>query len=250
MHPGCATFEQSHKIKYAHAMIRPLVRLTLSLIVILGIGMLVARAIGGTQPNPVAAWRTNPDGSSCGESCLFGITPGVTTIDEAIKLIETHSLTRVLGAPRKLGTDGSYIFLDNDSNSISVFYDYASPHLVNDVSVSWLAASLPLLPGGIGRFGDFVTFFGVPISVFVRAANDGDDYFSFKNGFSAHLRTFCESGPSRNLNNFQLFRPSDQNERSIISSVGWQGFANRRRYWQDAVSKYPNLYEDSYWCIP
>src|SRR4051812_21567848 len=54
--------------------------------------ILAVRVLGGRQPSVVDMLFTNPDGSPCERPCLFGIRPGVTKIDEALSILNTHPL--------------------------------------------------------------------------------------------------------------------------------------------------------------
>ncbi|MEO8396900.1 MAG: hypothetical protein ABI700_28150 [Chloroflexota bacterium] len=57
--------------------------------------MLVARLIGTTRPqSALAAVFSNPDGTPCGQPCVFGIRPGETTVADARLLIQAHPLAQ------------------------------------------------------------------------------------------------------------------------------------------------------------
>jgi len=71
-----------------------LIRFCNALIVVFAVAMLAIHLIGGLFPNPIAVLFTNPDGSPCQMPCLFGVRPGVTTVDEALQLLDKHALTR------------------------------------------------------------------------------------------------------------------------------------------------------------
>ncbi len=73
-------------------LIKPAVILTcLWIVLILGFNFL-----GTFKSNPMMPLFTNPDGSRCEMPCLFGIQAGITTIEEAITLIQHHPLTHNL----------------------------------------------------------------------------------------------------------------------------------------------------------
>lgn len=59
-------------------------------------GITLARQIGQSHALPLAAIFTTPDGTPCPEVCLFGAQPGKTTYQEAILLLQQHSVTRTL----------------------------------------------------------------------------------------------------------------------------------------------------------
>lgn len=66
-------------------------RLTLIFVLI----VLLARLLGATQPeSPLAAVFSNPDGTPCAQSCIFGIRPGETSVADARMLIAEHPLTK------------------------------------------------------------------------------------------------------------------------------------------------------------
>src|SRR5215471_5045053 len=67
--------------------------ISLALIVMLSSVMLAIHVIGGLFPNPIAVLFTNPDGSPCQMPCLFGVRPGVTTLDEGLRILDKHPLT-------------------------------------------------------------------------------------------------------------------------------------------------------------
>ncbi len=48
------------------------------------------------RTDPLMPLFTMPDGSPCQMPCLFGIKAGETTLEDAIALVQTHSLTRNL----------------------------------------------------------------------------------------------------------------------------------------------------------
>jgi len=52
--------------------------------------ILIGRLVGSANPVPLAILLTNPDGSACQRPCLFGIRPGVTTMDQAMGLLRAH----------------------------------------------------------------------------------------------------------------------------------------------------------------
>ncbi len=76
---------------------RSLIRFAIAFTILAAAMVSVSRLIGGHgHPLAVAAWFTNPDGATCERPCLFGIIPGETSYQDAIRLIEQHSLTRSL----------------------------------------------------------------------------------------------------------------------------------------------------------
>ncbi|MCC7448372.1 MAG: hypothetical protein IT324_13205 [Anaerolineae bacterium] len=83
-----------------------LIRLTRALISICTLAIFAAHLVGRTQPSPLAALFTNPDGTPCERPCLFGIHPGKMSVDEAVAVLKNH---RLLNNVRRLD-DPNYAF--------------------------------------------------------------------------------------------------------------------------------------------
>jgi hypothetical protein len=50
--------------------------------------------VGSLRPTmPLGIFMTSPDGTACDQPCLFGVYPGVTTIEQAKQLLDSHPLT-------------------------------------------------------------------------------------------------------------------------------------------------------------
>ena len=75
-----------------------LIGLCFVLIAALSGAILAIHLIGGLFPNPIAVLFTNPDGSPCQMPCLFGVRPGVMTLDEGLRVLDQHPLTRAMQA--------------------------------------------------------------------------------------------------------------------------------------------------------
>src|SRR6266851_6376817 len=69
------------------------IHLALALTIIFFGTILTSRFVGATQANPIAVLFTNPDGSPCQMPCLFGVRPGVATLDEGLQILHKHLLT-------------------------------------------------------------------------------------------------------------------------------------------------------------
>src|SRR5205809_660621 len=74
-------------------MVKPLIS-TIKLIAFCSVLICAAKAIGNLNENPLTGWFTNSDGSVCTMPCLFGIQPGITQYEDAIKIIQLHPVTR------------------------------------------------------------------------------------------------------------------------------------------------------------
>jgi hypothetical protein len=70
-------------------------RLVIVLIGVLALAILVTylSSIFWVHVNPVNAFFSNPDGTSCKHPCLLGVRPGETSYEEALALLRSHPLT-------------------------------------------------------------------------------------------------------------------------------------------------------------
>ncbi|MCC7450685.1 MAG: hypothetical protein IT324_24945 [Anaerolineae bacterium] len=73
-------------------------RLVLISIGSLALIILIGRLVGSAYPVPLAILLTHPDGLSCQRPCLFGIRPGITTMDQAMDLLRAHPFIRKAAA--------------------------------------------------------------------------------------------------------------------------------------------------------
>jgi hypothetical protein len=97
--------------------------LTCALVVISVLGMGAACLIGGTRSLHFAILFTNPDGTPCQRPCLFGVRPGKTPYDTAIKLLQLHPFTSRFEPDIERGVFSgpgmSIIVFEDDRNYVS-----------------------------------------------------------------------------------------------------------------------------------
>lgn len=56
---------------------------------------LLSGLVGRFRPTTfLSTFMTNPDGTACDRPCIFGIYPGLTTIEQAKQLLDSHPLAR------------------------------------------------------------------------------------------------------------------------------------------------------------
>src|SRR5690606_17874987 len=113
------------------AMFRLLLRFALLLTLLVALPIALIRA----QPNNAAqlrAFLTSPDG--CPAPCFMGIRPGVTTLDEAIAILEAHDWVETV----EVDTSGRDSYL-------SVKWDQIAPRIIDRSS----QAQLYSLDGGV-----------------------------------------------------------------------------------------------------
>lgn len=76
-------------------IVQALFRFAFRLILALAASLLVMRLVGAARPPSLLERATsNPDGTPCDQACMFGIQPGETSGEEAMRLLEMHPLTR------------------------------------------------------------------------------------------------------------------------------------------------------------
>lgn len=108
-----------------------LIRLTLALFVICAVAIFAAHLVGRTQPSPLAALFTNPDGSPCERPCLFGIRPGMP-MGEAVILLKKHTLISNI---EDMGKGGFEVSLFGDRAFIIIGRGIESSATVGNIGI-------------------------------------------------------------------------------------------------------------------
>jgi hypothetical protein len=121
----------------------------------LSAGIFFARHEGRQRTLPLSALFTSPDGTPC--NCLFGIRPGKTTLDEALRIVSTHPLARQLFRSRDDTVRGSTVY-DGPNYQFEVVQVLSSPKVI------WVI--LTDIGGGVVTMGDFVSALGPPEGVY------------------------------------------------------------------------------------
>lgn len=196
---------------------------------------------------------TTPDGFRCGEMCLFGIRPGLTSLDDAQRMIAEHPLTRDL---REIEHE--------DSRNIS----YAAKDLiitlrgrlgqpVDEVLIYFVQNDLQLPTSRLGQFtlGDALASLKRPSRVSIgtnpmRPMNSSRNYASWfydSAGLLVSARlTTLRVGAQTPIKHIQLsadsgmlgqFSPVNYSARVIVTytSQKWLGFTTMMGYVRAAV---------------
>lgn len=132
-----------------------LIVLAVLLSVTLGGSIVTARDRGRLYSPPLVGVFTTADGSRC--TCLFGIQPGKTLFDDAIRMVEQHPLARQLFIARDDSVEGSALFQ-------GINYEFEIVRISGSSKVIW--ALLTDIGGGQVVVGDFVGALGPPEMVY------------------------------------------------------------------------------------
>jgi len=193
-------------------------RLIRALILASAITLGGVQPLGSTQPSRFAMLFTNPDGTPCRHPCLFGVRPGETLYENAIKLLQMHPFTSHFEADLDRGVfsgpEMSVILFKDDQNEVSRIDLIHTPGTVLN---SW--ASL----------GEVVAVLGTPDVVGVEAN-------SIRSYYLTGAMTFFHSGdtqgyvrPDEGFDCLFVFAhplttPSDR------YLAAWHGFSSIKRY--------------------
>jgi hypothetical protein len=199
-------------------------------------GVMGARAAGRDNSPAVAAIFTLPDGKPCVESCLFGVLPGQTRHDEAVRLLQIHPLTRkfsvVSTSPYRIEGHADLIMM--------VSFNATPDGVVDEITLAnYIRYSVPATDSLIdlpdnGTLGDIFGMFGQPD--FLQMTNGGDPALIFND---AHViaRLFRLQGdrgrmlPRQPLSRLTVFRPTICGRDGFIYVFPrWIGMAHIRRY--------------------
>ena len=211
------------------------------------------------QTNPFASMSMSPDGQACAMPCLFGIEPGVTTYQEAIRLLRQHPLTRQLQQIDSATTNQITVV----GNGITINLHSASSGVIRDVLMFFvedtdtLTSSLPATPLSSLALGDVAVYLHAPtrIDIATTPLRTTDHPRSFASWYydaagllvtgrvlDLHMR------PSTPLKHIQLstdqtdlgeFSPVNYVGRVTISytTIHWFGFTTLKEYMQAAIKE-------------
>jgi hypothetical protein len=127
-------------------------RLTLAVLVLIAALISITRLMSTTQPAPLATLFTNANGTSCERPCLFGVQPGKTVYQHAVRQLRTHLLTRSFQPNLRgdifRGTDQSVIlYLDAQATVVGIELVSRSP---SSLAAHW------------GSLGQVIALLGLP----------------------------------------------------------------------------------------
>jgi hypothetical protein len=91
--------------------------LCIGLILVFAAVIIAASLITRHRESPLQAMFTAPDGTACDQSCVFGIRPGVTNLDQAVDMLKKHPLTHDIRYVEGPGsrTGSAYVFASQNS---------------------------------------------------------------------------------------------------------------------------------------
>jgi hypothetical protein len=134
---------------------------------LIGLALLLTtiRTVAGARPNILSGIFSNPDGSPCQQSCLFGIHVGETQMLDAAAILEMHPLTRNFA--KQIATSELISFRQQNS-SVSVIVVGSPSGIVESVLLSANGSfgtgtqdTLGFIPNG-ATVGDLMILVGTP----------------------------------------------------------------------------------------
>jgi hypothetical protein len=203
--------------------------------IFLTISLLISRRLGeDAHPIAFAAVFTNPDGSRCEMPCMFGIRPGVSTVENAEQILKSHPLLKPWTVDRN--RDGSleisnyFLFLriyvsPGKKVGAIVFYDPFATFSSSNSS--------PLSPLDNATLGSVVALLGAPDAVLVEEATQLS-YVRYKTTVSFSNDDYEMPNASNYLTPVDKFIGITM-ETSSTPEVNypftdWLGFAARAKY--------------------
>lgn len=210
-------------------------RLILLLMFISATVVLAARLIGGLHPPlSLSAIMSGADGTSCDHFCLFGILPGVTSIQQAVLILHSHPLTR----DAKWLDDNTLLLA---GPTAYIVFSHTPDGLVDSITFTDNVDDTGLpVPGSLAdsmTLGDILLAFGIP-----NVGLPGSDYFVLdypSNGVMAALARPYDSRirvqPATPMSQLMIavFRHCTEKEISFGSVHPWMGFTTIQRYFND-----------------
>jgi hypothetical protein len=207
-------------------------RLILRLMFIFATTVLGVRLLTGTPlPTPLTVVMSGPDGVACDPSCLFGIRPGVTSLEQAVLILHAHPLTRdakwINDHTLRLTGPLAYVSFSPTRNG-----------LVDSISlIDTLTSTGIPVPGSLAdsvTLGDLILAFGVP-----KIGRPDSSYFVLEYPAAGIVaasarpdafQTRVQIGTPLSLLMVTVYRPCP-GEASIFILKQWMGFTTLGRYW-------------------
>jgi len=175
------------------------------------LSVVFTRWVGAASLPALASVFTTPDGLPCPQLCLFGVQPGTTRADAAVRLLTTHPLIRdfeiVSRQPFRLEGHADRIMM--------VSFNATADGTVDEITIatylrygSKVGEKQHQLPAS-GSLGDILSTFGTPD--FIQITNGGDPILAFvdKGLFASLIRTKTVNRhimPHTTLSRLTLFR--------------------------------------------
>ena len=194
------------------------------------------------QPITLATWLTNAAGQPCDKPCVLGIEPGITSFDQALRLVKEHPLTHALPM---YYADRSEVLFPGDDIPLGIIRDtdglVYSIHLEpqrRDISVA-----KPGDPTLRLRLGDLINEIGLPNAFQLREGRFGpvdvSTYFAH-NLVVIHHRRGATLSPFDPFIYIFMYRANAGNIfRPNAYSPTWRGFVHQRRYREQVINIAP-----------
>ena len=203
------------------------VLLLVSVIVIVCAGPLFGVKLAESrQESELSKWFEDTYGIACTQPCLFGITPGVTRYDDALKMISQHSETRSMqkGAANSFGS----VFGDE---RFSIMLTQTQNGYVGDITITNnVDYFTPIVAPDYFKLGQLIAAVGSPSHITLGDYGSSPDYYFFFEGrlvaqvWNADIS--CKIDPQVAYQTLEL-----QNYDSRGSdALPWKGFARRDKY--------------------
>lgn len=194
-------------------------------------------AIGRLRPSVVQSIFTTPDGTFCGQRCLFGVYPGSSTEDAAVKLLRTHPLLHnfevVSLHPFRIEGHNDWIMM--------VSFNTTPDGMVDEITIARYirygnrpAGEVPVALPEVGTLGDALSLFGSPDFVQLTAGGDPSLVFTNTGAITNLVRTRGQPGRialQQPLSRLTLFRRVVCDTTAFqYTFLPWLGVTQLRRY--------------------
>ncbi len=206
-----------------------LYRLTTGIFTVLALTLLMERNAANVtlSPSLFSMIFTNPDGSPCHRSCMFGVYPGQMTDKDATARIKAHPFTRTMfNAPSDSPTDA--IFMNHE---FTIGYRQNTAHPWIEISPNDQDPEDPAQNNY--SLGEAIRHYGPPDCVLVRDKKWFEAFYLSK-GFKLVYRLTQPdriSPDDQALDNISVFSTPDA-DASDQDLRPWRGFASLDLYQQ------------------
>jgi hypothetical protein len=220
---------------------------------VMAVLVMTVRAAGYATPVTFSAFFTDPAGRLCAPDCLFGIVPGHTTLEDGIRLLETHPITRAMvllrpeqgysvnfanremlvvlrGSPQQPIRDIFLYFVPTDPDLPSATHHWprlGDAFLLLRSPTTVAVGKDPMRPQDRNR--DFVSWYYAPVPLLITAR-----LLDQRMNASTPIKHMQLTTPGYQLGEFN---PAHYSVRFLITftSKTWLGFGHDSRYIAAAI---------------
>lgn len=216
-------------------MLRRLAGIAILSSIMIAVALFSARSIGRQhQAFTLADWLLDAAGNPCDEPCVLGIRPGITNFDDALRIVQSHPLTRGL---TMYVANRVEVMFPSDDVRIGVVED--SDGLVYSIHLEPQRRDFSSVPPGVPTLrltlGELINVLGPPDAFQLRETRAGPVNIATYYAHNLTIVNFRRTGEVSPYDPFVyifMYRHDAASVYQPESAALWRGFATTRLYFR------------------